>query len=1199
MYPHLNKSSFLNLMARYIAYWLISTRNNCQKASRLATVTLSIASLLLAGSTVVHAQEELVGFTSNGGPQGKGTLFSVKTTGANYSIIKSFADWGKSPKGSLIKGNDGNFYGLTPDGGTYGDLYGFGTIFRVTPKGEVKALHHFNNTTDGGNPTGSLVKGADGNFYGLTSGGSATTYGTIFKITPSGTFTVIRNFEYTTGAKPNGHLTLGKDGNFYGLTYNGGTYGTGVVFKLTPSGTYSVLHHFNKPTDGGNSYGSLTQGKDGSFYGMTYSGGTYGYGTIFKISSTGTFKVLRHLQTADGIYPEGNNLTSATDGNLYGIIRQGGNLGNGTIFKMSTTGNFTVIRHLDYRQDGGRSRGSLVQGADGALYGTTTSGGTTGGYGTIFKITTNGTLTVLRHLDLANDGGAPMGDLYRNSDGNFYGLTSTGGKNFDGTIFKITSTGTYTVLNTFNGASQGNTPSGNIILAKDGAYYGTNWGGGTYQYGTIFKICGGVTTVLRSFNKSTDGGSPLAGLVQGTDGNFYGTTSTGGNFNNGTLFKITAKGLYTVLHHFNSYIDGSTPAASLVQGKDGSFYGTAKYSGPKGGGTIFKITTAGAFKVLWGFTSATDGSEPGGNLVQGADGNLYGTAPLGGMFGYGTIFKISTTGTFQVIKHLNSIADGSTPMGGLMVGKDGNLYGTTSSGGSSSYEGAIFRITPAGNYKVLKRLNGLTDGKTPLDNLVQASDGNFYGMTSKGGKNNVGTLFRITTGGNYTVLRHFNLATDGGTPLGSLMVQKPNPLVANAQSTTTVEDTPKIITLTGSGGEPLTFTIKMPPKNGTLSGSGATRTYKPKANFTGKDTFTFTVSVGCLVSAPATVTITVSPVNDAPVLATISDKTINVGSTLNFTATATDPDAGQTKLFSLVGAPAGATINATTGVFNWKPTAPGSSNFKIKVQDNGTPALSDEQALTVTVTNTPSTVRLNTGGAAVATSLGNFAADAYFSGATGISATTAAIEGTTQDALYQDNRRAATNGGSFSYNIPVTNGNYLVKLHFAETFHAAAGLRKFNVSSEGTAWLMNYDIVAAAGSSNKAVIVSKNIAVADGVLNVNFVSVVDKACVSAIEVVPAGSANSFVTETSARTNALVVSNLYPNPAVNILKITLNETVTVFTGAITDSRGYTIKSLNEPVQANAVEVNVESLQPGLYQLHVQTTAGAQIYRFVKR
>ncbi|QMU29621.1 choice-of-anchor tandem repeat GloVer-containing protein [Adhaeribacter radiodurans] len=1181
------KSIYALLNRSYFFRWPILMRS----VYKTASWSFSILVLFSAFISVAQAQESLVGFTSNGGPEGKGTLFSVKTNGTGYSVLKGFADWGKQPEGNLVKGDDGNFYGLTSAGGTFN---GYGTVFKVTSSGDITVLHQFNYTTDGGYPHGSLVKGADGNFYGLTSAGGSNTYGTIFKITPSGTFTVIKNFEYSTGAKPNGHLTVGKDGNFYGMTYNGGTNGTGVIFKLTPGGTYSVLHHFNKPTDGGNSYGSLTQGKDGNFYGMTYSGGTFNYGTIFRISSTGTFKVVHHLQTLDGTYPDRNNLVSASDGNLYGMIRTGGNNGTGTIFKLTTAGAFNVIRHLDYRNDGGRPTSSLVQGADGALYGTTSQGGTNG-YGTIFKITTKGTLTVLHHLEVKTDGGTPMGALYRNSDGNFYGLNSDGGKAFYGTIFKITPSGTYTVLNTFNGASQGNSPSGSIILAKDGAYYGTTNNGGANQHGTIFKICGGVTTVLRSFNKNTDGGFPYDGLVQGTDGSFYGLTSEGGNYNSGTIYRITAGGSFKVLYHFNSSVEGSGPAGSLIQGKDGSFYGTAKYGGPNRGGTIFKITAAGAFKVLWSLTSSSDGSAPDGNLVQGADGNLYGIASSGGTNNNGTIFKISPTGTnFKVMKHFNSLPDGNYPLGSLALGKDGNFYGTTSSGGSTSYDGVIFRITPAGDYKVLKRLSGPTEGEAPKGNLVQASDGNFYGMTSAGGKNNAGTLFRITPSGSYTVLRHFNLTTDGGEPSGSLIVQKPNPLVANAQSTTTAEDKAKAIVLTGSGGSPLTYSIRSNPKNGTLSGTGANRTYTPKPNFTGKDTFTFTVSVGCQVSAPATVTITVSPVNDAPVLASIGKKTVVKGSTLSFTATATDPDAGQTKTFSLVGAPSGATINATSGAFSWKPSIAGSYNFTVKVTDNGSPALSDQEAVSVTVLNsTSSTVRLNTGGEAATSSLGSFSADNYFSGATSISATTSPIANTTDDILYQNNRRATDVGGSFTYNIPVSNGSYTVKLHFAETFYTAAGQRKFNVSAEGASWLSNYDIVAAAGGTKVAVVATKNIKVADGSLTLLFSSVVDKACVAAIEVLPASAAE------SSEANTNLITSLYPNPAEDFLMVTLQTTGERVQAKITNDQGTVVKTIDQLVDTNKLQVEVAPLKAGLYQLHVQTPTGEQIYRFVKK
>ncbi|PSR54632.1 hypothetical protein AHMF7605_14510 [Adhaeribacter arboris] len=1156
---------------------------------------LLLTSTFFSISSNVRAQEELIGLMSNGGPQGKGTLFSVKPTGAGYSVLKGFADWGKSPEGSLVKGDDGNFYGLTSLGGTYN----YGTIFKVSPAGAVTVLHQFDYNTTGGYPKGSLVKGADGNLYGMTGSGGPGSYGNIFKITPNGTLTVIKNFSYSTdGAKPNGHLIVAKDGNFYGLTYSGGTYGYGTIFKMTPGGTYTVLRSLDYTTDGGNAYGSLVQGKDGNFYGMTYWGGTYKYGTIFKITSTGSFTVLRHLQPADGIYPQGNNLVAATDGNLYGMLPRGGDNYSGTIFKITTKGAFTVIQHLDVKK-GTNPLGSLAQSTDGALYGMTYYGGTNGN-GTIFKITTSGTLTVLYNFAKspdgilpAPDGAHPAGDLFRNSDGNFYGLTFEGGKNRFGTIFKITPSGTFTVLNSLNGGSQGNAPYESVVLAKDGAYYGTTSTGGTYNQGTIFKYCGNTYTVLRSLNKNTDGSAPLGSLIQGTDGNFYGMASEGGTNGAGTIFRITPGGSYSVLHHLKT-ADGINPYGSLTQGKDGNFYGLANGGGTTGAGTIFKITPSGTFTVLWNLTATTDGRYPEGNLVQGPDGNFYGTNSIGGTNNYGTIFEISPTGTFTVLKQLNSLPDGNAPLGSLVLGKDGNFYGTTSSGGSSSYDGAIFKISPSGTYTVLKRLSGATDGETPKGNLVQASDGNFYGLTSKGGKNNAGTLFRITPSGTYTVLKHFNLITDGGAPMGSLIVKKVNPLVANAQSITTSEDTPKAITLTGSGGSPLTYAIRSNPQNGTISGTGANRTYTPKANFTGKDSFTFTVSVGCEVSAPATVTINVTAVNDAPVLAAIGNKTVEKGSTLTFTAKATDPDAGQSKTFSLVGAPGGATIHAVSGVFNWKPSVAGNYSFSVKVTDNGSPALSDQETITVKVINsTGSLVRVNAGGEAAATSLGSFSADTYFSGATSISATTSPIASTTDDILYQNNRRATDVGGSFSYNIPVSNGTYTVKLHFAETFYTTTGQRKFNVKAEGVSWLSNYDIVAAAGGAKVAVVATKNITVADGNVTLLFSSVVDKACVAAIEVLPASGAESD----KATTN--LIANLYPNPAENSLTIALNTAVEKVEAKITNNTGDVVKTIDQSVENNKLQIEISNLEAGLYQLHVQTPTGVQVYRFVKK
>lgn len=916
--------------------------NNHKTTQKLITgLFLSILSML--GFTVANAQEILTGLTSNGGAEGRGTAFSIKTNGTAFSVIQGFADWGKIPNGDLYKDSDGNFYGMTNLGGTYTQ----GTIFKMTPAGAITVLKHFNSPVDGGNPHGELIKGTDGNFYGMTSAGGTNTYGTIFKMTPDGsTYTVLKHFSYAAdGTNPRGHLVQAADGNFYGITTSGGANGVGTIFKMTAAGTFTVLRHLNKTTDGGSSYGSLTLGKDGNLYGVTNSGGTYGYGTIFKITTAGAYTVLRHLNgPTDGGYSQ-TDLIQGTDGNFYGTCYGYGTLGNGTIFKITPAGVYTVLRHLSSGADGGYPYGGLYQNSDGLLYGLNRTGGT-GGAGTAYKITTAGAYTVLHSFVNDTEGGTPNGSFIKGNDGNFYALLSLGGSLTGGTAVKMTAAGAVTTLVNFNGAVKGNAPNESLIKGKDSAYYGTTSTGGTYGHGTIFKICGGVTTVLRSFNKNTDGGIPLGSLIQATDGNFYGMTSEGGtNGGYGTIFKITPAGAYTVLRHFSSSTDGGSPYGSLIQATDGFLYGMTRNGGTNAGGTIFKISTTGTFTVLRHLAYATDGSNPEGNLVQATDGNFYGMTSSNAK-----IFQITSTGTFTVLRSLVSGSDGSYPYGSLVQAADGKLWGTTSSGGSFGY-GTIFNITTTGTFKTMKHLNATPDGRTPKGSLLIAKDGNFYGTTSLGGSYNVGTIFKITPSGTYSVLRHLNMATDGGNPLGGFILAPVNNLIANTQSVTTAEDTKKAITLSGSGGSPLSYIITTAPKRGKLTGSGANKTYAPNANYAGKDSFYFSVSVGCISSAPAIVRITVTAVADTPVLAPIGNKSVIKNNALTFTATATDADKNTVLSYSLIGAPAGASINATSGVFTWTPATAGNFSFKVRATDNSPQALYDEESITVTVTN--------------------------------------------------------------------------------------------------------------------------------------------------------------------------------------------------------------------------------------------------------
>ncbi|MGH9316813.1 MAG: choice-of-anchor tandem repeat GloVer-containing protein, partial [Thermoanaerobaculia bacterium] len=292
----------------------------------------------------------------------------------------------------------------------------------------------------------------------------------------------------------------------------------------------------------------------------------------------------------------------------------------------------------------------------------------------------------------------PYAGLIQGTDGNLYGTTYQGGTNGYGTIFRIDTNGkTLTTLHSFAG-SDGANPYAGLIQATDGNLYGATLEGGQSGYGTIFKIDtnGTTLTTLHSFAYS-DGAYPAGCLIQGTDGNLYGATLEGGASGYGTVFKIDTNGTtFTTLHSFAGS-DGATPYAGLIQGTDGNLYGTTYRGGANNDGTIFKIHTDGtSFTTLHSFVGS-DGVNLYAGLIQGTDGNLYGTTAFGGANNYGTIFKIDTNGSTLTTLHSFAGSDGANPEPGLVQGTDGNLYGTTLSGGATVYYGTIFKIDTSGS----------------------------------------------------------------------------------------------------------------------------------------------------------------------------------------------------------------------------------------------------------------------------------------------------------------------------------------------------------------------------------------------------------------------------------------------------------------------------------------------------------------------
>ncbi len=362
------------------------------------------------------------------------------TTLANFGAAPTYGA-GAGSFSSLIQASDGDFYGTSYYGGASKSCpipYGCGTVFKVTAAGTLATLHRFSGGVDGALPSARLVQATDGNFYGTTSGGGTYGYGVVFKITPAGTLTILHSFDDNDGAQPSAGLVQAADGNFYGTTPYDAIHGGGTVFKITPSGALTTLHSFDD-NDGWQPYAGLIQTADGNFYGTTIGGGTYYYGTVFEITPGGALTTLHSFDGTDGYQPWAA-LVQATDGSFYGTTAHGGGSDNcyyggvagcGTVFKITPSGTLTTLHSFDGGD--GEEPSGLVQATDGNFYGTTPFGGANDD-GTVFKITPAGTLTTLHSFD--SWGGTGAG-LVQATDGRFYGATTAGGALNDGTVFSL------------------------------------------------------------------------------------------------------------------------------------------------------------------------------------------------------------------------------------------------------------------------------------------------------------------------------------------------------------------------------------------------------------------------------------------------------------------------------------------------------------------------------------------------------------------------------------------------------------------------------------------------------------------------------------------------------------------------------------------------------------------------------------------
>ena len=345
----------------------------------------------------------------------------------------------------------------------------------------------------------------------------------------------------------------------------------------------------------------------------------------------------------------------------------------------------------------------------------------------------------------ATDGASPVGALILGPDGAFYGTTTYGGTARNGTVFRLAADGTFSVLYSFGGGLSGGEPTAALVLGADGNFYGTTQFGGAYNEGTLFQVTpAGGEAVLVDFGGDF-GAQPVSSLVQDAAGNFYGTTQFGGTYGDGTVFQYTATGSFNVLYAFGGD-DGVQPISALAFGPDGNLYGTTEYGGYYDNGTVFQITTTGSLTVLHDFRNG-DGVSPQGalTLLPGST-TFYGTASEGGANGYGTVFEITTAGTFTKLHDFTG-ADGNYSQAALTYASDGNFYGTTFNGGTLQGNGTLYELTPAGGFTSLADLT-LATGENPAAPLLQGADGALYGTAYSAGNTgfNDGTVFRLDVG---------------------------------------------------------------------------------------------------------------------------------------------------------------------------------------------------------------------------------------------------------------------------------------------------------------------------------------------------------------------------------------------------------------------------------------------------------------------
>ena len=735
---------------------------------------------LILTSPFTNAQTKLWSMTSEGGQDRAGTIFSMDLTGSNY-YEKPFTveNSGAYPSGALFKASNGLLYGF----GSSGGINDKGVLFSFNPIGNIYNVQFDFDSINGSYPTGTLIQSNNGLLYGMTPEGGINNCGVIFNFNPVGNvFNKLLDLDSVDGSFPQGSLMQASNGLFYGLTKDGGINNVGVLFNFNPVGNvYTKLIDLDA-INGANPYGSLLQAGNGLLYGLTPSGGVNGAGVLFSFNpASNNFIKLFDFDGTNGANPFAS-LIHAGNGLLYGTTRSGGINGEGVLFSFNTAGNI-YTKLLDFDGiNGSVPTGSLSQGSDSLLYGTTASGGLNN-QGVLYSFNTNGNVfSSLYDFDGTN-GNSPRGTLIQTSNGLLYGIANGGIYSY-GVIFNFNpDSNAYSKLLDFNASSVGSKPYGSLMQARNGLLYGMTLWGGTQDVGVMFSFdhVTGDYYKLLDFDGS-NGSRPSGSLIQSGNGLLYGLTIGGGIYNKGVLFSFNPVGnIYSVLLDFDGINKGQFPAGSLLQASNGLLYGMTLGGGINNQGVIFSFNPVGnVYSKLFEF-DIINGAIPRGNLIQANNGLLYGIAEDGGLNNTGVLFSFNTAGNVYSKLFDFGNTNGAYPYGSLFQADNGLLYGMSSGGGSNG-RGVLFSFNPTGNiYSTQIDFDG-TNGGGPSGSLSQGSNGLLYGMTTYGGIYGNGVIFDfnpITNG--YNKIRDLEFP-DGITPFHSVFIEVP---VISTDSVTT------------------------------------------------------------------------------------------------------------------------------------------------------------------------------------------------------------------------------------------------------------------------------------------------------------------------------------------------------------------------------------------------------------------------------